>query len=211
LRSRCSFGNGVGLEIGYEITRLAKIGPSEVELDLGLGYTETNPFEQLSDSLRVAGSAREKPALSLCAASGVHTYAAVFVCARTGLFELQDVQAWDSTLVGAANSFSATGSLFQLGGVAGIALGKEPVLFTAQIGRMWRRFDAVNWKGDAQKALPVGLPRSLDLSGMGISFGINIQVKNSSINDQGESGSAAYTPYDSVRQGVIGLPPPSRD
>jgi len=177
LESDCGgLHGGVALELSYELTTLFRAKPYEVELDFGLGYSESNHFTMTRDSLRVAGVVREQPALFICAAKGGR-FAAVFACGRTGLLSLTDTQAWDSTVVATTNSFNGSGSIFQLGGSAGVVLGMEPILITAQVSRMWRNFDAVTWKGEAQKTLPPGLPRSLDLSGVGISLGVNIQVK----------------------------------
>ena len=178
LRSDCGgLHGGVALELSYELTTLFRNTPYDVELDFGLGYSESNRFSLARDSLRLAGVVREQPALFVCAAKGVR-FAALFACGRTGLLSLSDTQAWDSTVVANTNSFAGSGSIFQLGGSAGVAVGIEPVLITAQVSRMWRRFDAVSWKGEAQKTLPRTLPRMLDLSGVGISLGVNIQVKN---------------------------------
>jgi len=177
LESDCGgLHGGVALELSYELTTLFRTKPYEVELDFGLGYSESNHFTMTQDSLRLTGVVREQPALFICAAKGGR-FAAVFACGRTGLLSLTDTQAWDSTMVTATNSFNGSGSIFQLGGSAGVVLGLEPVLLTAQVSRMWRNFDAVTWKGEALKTLPQGLPRSLDLSGVGISLGVNIQVK----------------------------------
>jgi hypothetical protein len=177
LESDCGpLHGGVALELSYELATLFRETPYAVELNFGLGYSESNRFTMSRDSLRLVGVAREQPALFICAAKG-GKFAAAFACGRTGLFGLSDTQAWDSTVVSAANSFNGTGSIFQLGGSAGIVFGREPFLITAQVSRMWRSFDAVTWKGEAQKTLPRALPRTLDLSGAGISLGVNIQVK----------------------------------
>jgi hypothetical protein len=178
LESRCTLGGGIGLEIGYAFRPLYEGKDFGVELNLGLGYTETNAFELRADSIRLTGVARERPALFICAAGGYRANAAVFVCGRTGLLDLHDTQAWDSTDVRAANSYSGGGSIFQIGGSVGVAVGYEPVLLTAQVSRMWRRFDTVTWEGEAQNTLPRALPRSLDLSGVGVTLGISFQVKN---------------------------------
>jgi hypothetical protein len=193
---------GVALELSYELTTLFRDTPYEVELDFGLGYSESNRFTMTRDSLRLAGVVREQPALFICAAKG-GKYAAVFACGRTGHLSLHDTQAWDSTVVSATNSFNGTGSIFQLGGSGGIVFGVEPVLITAQVSRTWRNFDAVTWKGEASKTLPRALPRTLDLSGVGISLGVNIQVKNRP--DDGaaawnEGGSNARTRLERVRR-----------
>jgi hypothetical protein len=153
---------------------------SLIELDLGIGYGQLDgivahvPYE-------VHGNVRELPALSLYVSMHLGNHVDVYAGARTGAMSLQDTQlylkrtALDSNKVPRAAGDSAitiNASSFEFGIPVGVELGIGDARLFLEYGHTLRVFNSLNYS----TPLPEGAPHSLDFSGHGLLFGVQIPI-----------------------------------
>jgi hypothetical protein len=148
-------------------------------IEVGLGYGQLAGFRG-TGTLDLRGSVRELPTISVYAtwqhALFGHLYP--YLAVRTGLLVLQSVRAFEDSTAGFTNVYSLAGSAFQLGGVGGVAFpisrGAQTYFF-AECYYMHRRFSSVEWASPG-KGIPVAAPRTLNLSGFGLTAGLQIPL-----------------------------------
>jgi hypothetical protein len=158
---------------------------SFLQIDVGLGYSEFSGFSAVDNTFEIRGAVRELPAVSVFGTVSSDTEHSPFrkllirVGIRSGLIQLNDVQAIDPVGDGNGDVYFGTGQTFQLGGVAGVAVAWKKEIYP-YVEYMWmrRKFQSVQWTfTDENHTVPERFPRELNFSGPSLSVGIRIQLK----------------------------------
>jgi hypothetical protein len=164
------------------IDTVTKLKPEEKDdsawwwiVDVGLGYSQFTGLRAATRAISLDGSAREFPALSVYTTLW-HSKRRLsyFAGARTGFVELHQAQATAFPLADPATIYQGSARALQLGAVGGIdmrLLGDFLYSFT-EVGYMHRRFPTIDWKSGASATLPGAIPRSMNLSGVVMSVGL---------------------------------------
>jgi hypothetical protein len=169
----------------YEPVEDSTIMSSYLQIDVGLGYSEFSGFSAIDNSFELRGAIREIPAVSVygtVSSDSPHSLLhklRLRVGVRSGLIQLNDVQAIDPVGDGNGDVYFGTAQTFQLGGVAGLALAYKKEIYP-YIEWMWmrRKFQSVQWTfTDESHTVPERFPRELDFSGPSLSIGMRIQLK----------------------------------
>jgi hypothetical protein len=157
---------------------------SFLQIDVGLGYSEFSGFSAVDNSFELRGAVRELPAVSVFGTLSSDTPGSIFrkllfrVGIRSGLIQLNDVQATDPLGDGTLGVYAGTAQTFQIGGVAGVALAwKKEIYPYVEYNWERRKFASVQWAAQEQPTAPERFPRELDFSGSSVSVGLRIQLK----------------------------------
>jgi hypothetical protein len=150
-----------------------------LKIEVGLGYGQLSGFRGRG-TLDLRGSVRELPTLSLYATwqHPVLMRLYPYLGARTGLLVLQSVRAFEDSTAGFTNVYALSGSTFQLGGLGGVAFAlsdRAQTYFFLEAYYMNRQFSSIEWTGPG-KGIPVSAPRALNLSGAGLTLGIQVPL-----------------------------------
>jgi hypothetical protein len=149
-----------------------------VELEMALGYSQLSGFESARPEFELRGTVRELPALALYGtfvwerAPAVKPYLGV----RSGLIQLHNLQALVATAPDTTVTYLGTAQVFQLGGAAGVAVGREPLHLVVEYAYNARRFGSIQWTGTGTR-VPNVLPRELDFTGPSVSLGIQLHIR----------------------------------
>ncbi len=161
-----------------KLTPATKSDSLDVLVEAALGFAYAGGFRSASSALDIRGYVRELPSVSLYATEHFSDrrhprFPRFYLGLRSGLIGLQSVQAVDSSNAYASGSAQA----FQGGGVLGAVVGVAGgVSAFVEGGYLLRRFSSIEWKPTSGNSLPRGLPRSLDLSGLTWSAGVQVGI-----------------------------------
>lgn len=157
---------------------------SFLQIDVGLGYSEFSGFSTVDNSFELRGAVRELPAVSVFGTLSSDTEGSIFrkllfrVGIRSGLIQLNDVQAVDPLSEGTVGVYAGTAQTFQIGGVAAVAVAwKKEIYPYAEYNWERRKFASVQWAAQELATAPDRFPRELDFSGPSVSIGLRIQLK----------------------------------
>ena len=153
-------------------------------IHLGLGYSQFSGFSSVDQSFELRGSVREIPSVSIYgtfssddAGSPLHQYR-LRVGLRSGLIQLNDVQALDPIEDNRFDTYTGTAQTFQLGGVVGFALAFKKELYPfVEYSWMLRKFPSVQWALAEAHTMPQRFPRELDFTGPSLAVGLRIDLK----------------------------------
>lgn len=144
-----------------------------IDFDLGIGYgqmdglTTGGPFE-------LHGSVRELPSLSGYATARLTDRVGIYAGVRTGVITLQDAQLYVTD--GSTTSlFTLSATSFEFGAPLGLDLEIAGELHvTVEAEYMRRIFNSLST--DPPSGLPANFPRTLDLSGLSWSLGVQLPL-----------------------------------
>lgn len=155
----------------YDVVRSAPgYGPDDIlwTLELGIGYGQVQGLELAAPGLDLNAMVRTLPSVTLYVSyEPLGTYLGL----RTGFLRTYALQVVD----GAGNVFPGKAEAFMMGGLMGYAIRIGPSYLFLEGGYTARTFPSVEWNNTVP--LPVGVPRSLDVSGWGLSVGIQFPVQ----------------------------------
>jgi hypothetical protein len=144
-----------------------------IDFDLGVGYGQMDGLA--SDGLyELHGSVRELPSISAYATMRLSDRLGIYAGVRTGIITLQDAQVYVPD--GATTSLVTLSSTsFEFGAPLGIDLQVAGDLHVTAEGAYMRRiFNSLSY--DPPTGFPSDFPRSLDLSGMSWSVGVQVPL-----------------------------------
>lgn len=148
--------------------------PEGLFLELALGASYLRGYESNEPTLDLRSALRSFPSLGFYL---TWDQAAVqpYVGATFGLVELWNTRAYDPE----GRQFAFDGQTFQYGLTLGIHASLfEPVGLFVETNYRWRRFSSLDWQfPSGVEALPAAWPRSLNLSGPGVSIGIQFALQ----------------------------------
>lgn len=180
-KSFSRFGNaGMGLELGYNI------GPTDGAwiFEGGVGYSQTGGFRLERSDIDFRGTLRELPSVSFYAIRNVKVMGAVpYFGVTSGFIKLQNSSIYDAS--GAQYSVSA--DAFTLGSSVGLAFGGRMFSPYLEAGYRVRQFPSVEYKFGSSTTVPSTWPRSINLSGWNVEFGM--QVGLDELKKQKQAGS----------------------
>ena len=168
-------GDTVLAAVDSEFVGTREVPPDErvIDLDLGIGYGQmdgirnTGPFE-------LHGSVRELPSVSAYATMRLSDRFGVYAGMRTGVITLQDAQLFVENGEG-TSMFTLTSTSFEFGVPLGIDVQPvEGVHLTLEAAYMRRTFNSITF--DPSSGFPSDYPRTLDLSGLSWSAGIQFPL-----------------------------------
>lgn len=151
-------------------------GPDErlIDFDLGIGYgqmdglTAPGPFE-------LHGSVRELPSLSAYATARLTDRVGVYAGVRTGVITLQDAQLYVADTGGTTSLFTLSATSFEFGAPLGLDVAIAGDLHvTLEAEYMRRIFNSL--VTDPPNGFPSSFPRTLDLSGVSWSVGVQLPL-----------------------------------
>ena len=156
----------------YDVVRPSSggYGPDDLlwTLELGIGYGQVQGLELRDPALDLNAMIRTLPSVSLYMS---YEPLGAYLGLRTGFlrtFALQVIDAGGTVFAGDAEAF-------MMGALAGYAFGIGPTYLFVEAGYTARTFPSVEWR--AQEPLPAGVPRELDVSGWGLSAGLQFPVR----------------------------------
>ncbi|MDX1673925.1 MAG: hypothetical protein R3314_03890 [Longimicrobiales bacterium] len=156
----------------YDVVRPSSsgYGPDDLlwTLELGIGYGQVQGLELRDPALDLNAMIRTLPSVSLYMSyEPLGTYLGL----RTGFLRTFALQVIDS----GGTVFAGDAEAFMMGALAGYAFAIGPTYLFVEAGYTARTFPSVEWR--AQEPLPAGVPRQLDVSGWGLSAGIQFPVR----------------------------------
>ena len=156
----------------YDVVRSGPpgYGPDDIlwTLEVGIGYGQVQGLELRDASLDLNAMIRTLPSVTLYMSyEPLGTYLGL----RTGFLRTYALQVID----GDGTVFAGKAEAFMMGGLVGYAFGIGPTYLFTEAGYTARSFPSVEWS--APGPLPAGVPRDLDVSGWGVSMGIQFPVK----------------------------------
>lgn len=156
----------------YEVVRSEPpgYGPDDIlwTLEVGIGYGQVQGLELQSASLDLNAMIRTLPSITLYMS---YEPWGTYLGLRTGFLRTYALQVID----GAGTIYPGKAEAFMMGGLVGYAIGLGPTYLFTEAGYTARSFPSVEW--GAQAPLPTGVPRDLDVSGWGISMGLQFPVQ----------------------------------
>ena len=164
---------GFGAELYLDLPRA---GGWLFELGLGTSYGRGNGTPDPAYDLRI--STRSLPAFALYA---TRTGGVPFVSPRLqpyatvqfGFVDLWNAQAYDDTGL----PFDVDGEAYDLAYGAGLGFNLGPVFVYAEGTRLDRRFASIDYGAPDGEAVPLDWPRTLDLSGWVLSYGVQVRLQ----------------------------------
>ncbi|MGK7311059.1 MAG: hypothetical protein ACN0LA_02375 [Candidatus Longimicrobiales bacterium M2_2A_002] len=145
-------------------------GPDDIlwTLEVGIGYGQVQGLELSSASLDLNAMIRTLPSITLYMS---YEPWGTYLGLRTGFLRTYALQVID----GDGTVYPGKAEAFMMGGLVGYAIGLGPTYLFTEAGYTARSFPSVEWS--AQGPLPSGVPRDLDVSGWGISMGLQFPVR----------------------------------
>ncbi len=162
---------GVDTTYHYDVVRRRPgYGPDDIEwtLEMGIGYGQVQGMELRDASLDLNATIRTLPSLTLYL---TYEPLAAYLGLRTGFLRTHAMQVMDES----GTLFDGEAEAFMMGGLAGYALSLGPTWLFLEAGYTERMFPSVKWS--APGALPPGVPRALDVSGWGITAGLQFPIR----------------------------------
>jgi hypothetical protein len=138
--------------------------------EMGFGYGQVTGFDVAAGDLDMRGAIRDLPSVSVYAN---HEATGIFAGLRSGFMKTQGLQVVD---VAEGTSVDGSAESFLVGTVLGYAIDMGGAAFFLESAYSMRYFPSVQWAGDA--ALRARVPRDLRLSGVSLSAGIQIALRN---------------------------------
>lgn len=173
LAPRALRGFMVEVSFGAPHTRGDSAGSPPVEIEFALGYGLLTGFGAGAPGYTLTGTVEELPSIMVYASVQPHPRVSPYLGVRTGIARLQGFRAY----VGEDQQLhTAVGVTYLAGGVAGIAIGGDALMFFIEGSLVYRRFASVEWApvGDL---VPAILPRTLPFSTAGLSVGLQMAVR----------------------------------
>jgi hypothetical protein len=150
-----------------------------VILELALGYSEFASLRSRDASFELRGTARELPALSVYGSlEGYVPQVTPYIGLRSGVIDVQSLQAVDGVLLDTTTVYSAAPRAFQLGLLAGLAWTKTSIQPTIEVAYVFRDFPSLQWSSASRSSVPTRFPRELSLSGWTLTFGMQISLRD---------------------------------
>lgn len=145
-------------------------GPDDIlwTLEVGIGYGQVQGLELSGTSLDLNAMIRTLPSITLYMS---YEPWGTYLGLRTGFLRTYALQVID----GDGTVYPGKAEAFMMGGLVGYAIGLGPTYLFTEAGYTARSFPSVEWS--AQEPLPAGVPRDLDVSGWGISMGLQFPVR----------------------------------
>ncbi len=156
----------------YDVARSAPTGYRDEDIlwtmELGIGYGQVQGLELRDPTLDLNAMIRTLPSVTL-----YMTYEPLgtYLGLRTGFLRTYALQVVDD----AGNVYPGSAEAFMMGGLVGYALAMGPSYLFLEGGYTARTFPSVEWR--SQLPLPADVPRQLDVSGWGLSVGIQFPVR----------------------------------
>ena len=146
--------------------------PSKVRIELGIGYSEIHGFISSRPDVDIRGAIRELPSVALYVVYSPEATLVPYLGFRTGLAQLHGFRAYAGETTDTLHT--ATGSAFQIGAAAGLALslGEKTAIYL-EPSYTFRKVSAVEWS-EVDGRVPEVLPRTLNLSTWMLSVGIQL-------------------------------------
>ena len=164
-------GDGVDTTYHYDVVHeRGGYGPDDIEwtLELGIGYGQVQGLELRDAELDLNATIRTLPLLTLYL---TYEPLGAYLGLRTGFIRTHAMQVRDA----AGTLFDGEAEAFMMGGLGGYALSLGPTWLFLELGYTERTFPSVEWS--APDGLPAGVPRELDVSGWGITAGLQFPIK----------------------------------
>ncbi len=143
--------------------------PNFATLELALGTSFLRGFEAKEPTLDLRGAARSLPTVSLYATLNQNWVASPYLGVNFGVLQLWNVRGYDPE----GAQYSVTGETYEYGGGLGLYLERWVRGLYSEVSYRRRNFASLDWSA---AILPAGWPRTLNLSGVQLSFGWQIPV-----------------------------------
>ena len=146
--------------------------PSKVSIELGIGYSEIHGFISANPDVDIRGAIRELPSVALYVVYTPEATLVPYLGFRTGLAQLHGFRAYTGETMDTLHT--ATGSTFQIGAAAGLAvtLGEKTAIYL-EPSYTFRKVSGVEWS-EVDGRVPDVLPRTLNLSTWMLSLGVQL-------------------------------------
>lgn len=145
-------------------------------LELALGYSQFASVRSRDASFELRGTARELPALTVYLSFDGYLGAVTpYVGVRSGIIDIQNLQAIDGVRGIETTVYSATPRAFQLGGIIGLAFGTWMLQPRIEYAYHLRDFPSLQW---SPGKVPTRVPREIAFSGSTITVGLQINVRD---------------------------------
>ncbi|PYP76239.1 MAG: hypothetical protein DMD35_19155 [Gemmatimonadetes bacterium] len=168
-------GDTVLVSVDSEIVGNRKPPQSDellVDFDLGIGYGQMDGLG--ADAFDLHGSVRELPSISAYVTARLSDRIGIYGGVRTGVITLEDAQMYNGE--GSTTSvYTLSSTSFEFGTPLGLDLKIAGDLhLTAEVEYMRRIFNSLST--DPPTGFPSVFPRTLDLSGMSWSLGVQLPL-----------------------------------
>lgn len=147
-------------------------------IEMALGYGQVANLTSGQPSYELRGAVRELPAFTVYVSFDGYRCcfkATPYLGLRSGLIDIQNLQAVDSVLTAKTTAYAASPKAFQLGGILGLAWGTPLIPLRLEAGYFVRDFASVQWSGSN---VPSKLPRELSFSGWSLSIGTQFNLRD---------------------------------
>ena len=145
-----------------------------IDFDLGVGYGQMDGLAS-EGPYELHGSVRELPSISAYATVRLTDRIGIYAGVRTGVITLQDAQVYVSDDESTTSLFTLSSTSFEFGAPLGIDLRLAGDLHVTAEGAYMRRiFNSLSY--DPPSGFPSNFPRSLDLTGMSWSVGVQVPI-----------------------------------
>lgn len=155
----------------YDIVRTTPgYGPDDIlwTMEVGIGYGQLQGLDLAEPGLDLNAMIRTLPSVTVYLSyEPLGTYLGL----RTGFLRTYALQVTDET----GTVYGGSAEAFMMGGLLGYAIAVDPGYFFVEWGYTARSFPSVEWS--AAGPLPAGIPRDLDVSGWGVSVGIQFPIR----------------------------------
>jgi hypothetical protein len=162
---------GTDTSYHYDVVRRSpSYGPDDIAwtLELGIGYGQVQGLELRDAELDLNATIRTLPSLTLYL---TYEPLGAYLGLRTGFLRTHAMQVRD----GSGTLFDGDAEAFMMGGLGGYARSLGPTWLFLEVGYTERGFPSVEWSAPA--SLPAGVPRELDVSGWGITAGLQFPIR----------------------------------
>lgn len=161
----CGAGAEVLIDVGKE---------ADQHLELGFGANYLGGVNFQSDSLDLRAAVRSFPTISAYWTGYSNKLAAWYIGGSIGLVELMNAQAYS------ADSIESTvkGTTFELGPTIGAYRDLGSAAAFIEASYRWRRFSSLDYASGTDTDTLRDWPRSLDLSGIHLSIGMQVHLKS---------------------------------
>lgn len=156
---------GFGVEVGLDLTP----DSAKYLAQFALGYGQIQGWRSQNPSLDVHGVMRLAPEVSLYLTRNTNTWLMPYIGLHSGLVTINN---WQVYAPPGDTLYSFSASTLQFGGTVGVTLPKA-VYF--DVGYRYRAFQSLEWRL-ARGVLPAGYPKTLTLSAMQATAGIQFDV-----------------------------------
>lgn len=155
----------------YDVVRSSQdYSPDDMlwTLEVGIGYGQLQGIELRDPSLDLNAMIRTLPSITLYMS---YEPWGTYLGLRTGFLRTYALQVIDN----AGTVYPGNAEAFMMGGLVGYAFAVDPSYLFIEAGYTVRTFPSVEWS--SQGPLPTGVPREMDVSGWGLTAGIQFPVR----------------------------------